>query len=577
VSTAAEKVNILLVDDQPARLGWYESILAGLQQNLVCAAPGPEALEQLMRGEFAVVLMDVSMADDAVLEAARLIHEHPRLEKTPIIFVTGAHATGLDRLLSHRPGAVDCVPAPAMPEILRSKVAVLVELHCKRRELQEVNRTLGNANAELASLNAALERANTALQRANADLGVANQALQNEVRERVRAEQTQNERDRLREFLGVLGHELRNPLAPIQNAVLLLHRQPVHDPQISWLGGIIARQLTHMTRLVDDLLDVQRVTRGQINLTSELVDVDSIVARAVETVQPLIDARGHQLTVEMPGETARVRGDPVRLTQALANLLSNAAKYTGNGGQIAVTGQVRDGKIELRVRDSGIGIRADQLQLIFNLFTQIEGTDQSQRGLGIGLALVRRLVEMHRGSITAHSDGPGRGSEFIIVLPLHARQGTASVLPAAVQETGATAPDVTATGITPRKILVADDNVDSLESLAMLLETAGHTVYTAVDGRQTLECAERHLPEVILLDIGMPLIDGYEVARRIRAQPWGQGITLVALTGWGRESDRQLSREAGFDSHLVKPVGLDGLTRAVAHGRLRSAAAIKGA
>jgi len=253
-----------------------------------------------------------------------------------------------------------------------------------------------------------------------------------------------------------------------------------------------------------------------------------------------------------------VQGDRIRLTQALANLLSNAAKYTAPGGHISITGRIESQQIELSIRDNGMGIRAAELPLIFDLFTQAAGTgDPTLRGLGIGLALVRRLVEMHAGSITAHSEGPGKGSEFVLRLPLLG-EGARPVAPPAGEATPAAS--------APRRVLVADDNADVLKSLTLLLEERGHFVYTARDGQQTLERAERCLPEVVLLDIGMPLLDGYEVARRIRAQPWGRAMRLVAITGWGQESDRGRSRAAGFDAHLVKPVDLGSLTEALAGG-----------
>jgi signal transduction histidine kinase len=572
-----DKVSILLVDDQPARLLTYECILGDLGHNLVRATSGRDALDQLMRGEFAVVLLDVSMPDMDGFEVARLIHEHPRFERTPIIFVTGVHVSELDSIRGYKLGAVDYVSVPVVPDILRYKVSVLVELFNKRRQLKAANRSLEEANAEQARLNVTLQRMNAELERANI-------SLQIEVRERARVELKLKERDRQKdEFLAMLAHELRNPLAPIHNAAQLMRRRPVGDAQPLWLLGIIERQLTHLTRLVDDLLDVSRITRGKIKLTRELVDVATLVARAVETVQPLIDERGHHLSVEMPAEKLSVLGDPVRLTQALANLFSNAAKYTERGGRITLTGAVRDGSIELRVRDTGIGIRADQLRIIFDLFTQLEGTsERTQSGLGIGLALVRQLVEMHGGTITAYSEGPGKGSEFLIRLPLYARE-MAELAPAAEQPgqlPALTSPaeEFLSTGHehpAARTVLVADDNRDALESLALLLELAGHRVYTAGNGQQSLESAERNRPEVALLDIGMPLLDGYEVARRIRAQPWGRDMRLVALTGWGQDSDRRLSRDAGFDCHLVKPVHMDELTEVLAGREPHSAKALE--
>ena len=568
-----EKVNILLVDDQPARLLTYETILADLGQNLVCARSGLEALEKLMKDEFAVVLLDVSMPDMDGFEAASLIHEHPRFEKTPIIFVTGVHVTELDRLRGYKLGAVDYVYIPVVPEILRSKVSVLVELYTKRRELREANRSLGQANMQLAQANTTLqaektrelEALNVTLQRANAELESANVSLQNEITERARVELALKEADRHKdEFLAMLAHELRNPLAPIYNAVQLMRRKSIDDPQLVWSRDVIERQTMHLSRLVDDLLDVSRITRGKINLTKEPLEVTNLISRAVETTHPLIVERAHDLVIDVPDEPLRVLGDPTRLTQALGNVLSNAAKYTERGGRITVRVSREGPEVLIRVIDNGEGIPADLLPVIFNLFTQLERTSgHAQGGLGIGLALVRKLVEMHGGSVTAHSDGVGHGSEFVIRLPLQTpteQIGEVSDVHTNGSSNGPLDPSAQETGDrVKRRILLADDNNDALESLATLLQLGGHDVVTASNGALALECAERHRPEVMLLDIGMPLLDGYEVARRIRVQPWGRQITLVALTGWGQDSDRRRSREAGFDTHLVKPLDMDKL------------------
>jgi signal transduction histidine kinase len=600
------KVSILLVDDQPSRLLTYESILADLGLNLVSVRSGLEALDKLMRQEFAVVLLDVSMPDMDGFEAARLIHEHPRFEKTPIIFVTGVHVSELDRLTGYKVGAVDYVSIPVVPEILRSKVTVLVELYLKRRELRELNRNLALANERLAEANTTLqvektrelEALNRVLQRANSELEQANRTLQSEVTERARVEQALKEADRHKdEFLAMLAHELRNPLAPIRNAIQLMQRKPLADPQLTWSRDVIERQLGHLTRLVDDLLDVSRITRGKINLSREPVEVSNLVSRAVETVQPLMVERGHQLTVDVPSAPIRVYGDPLRLTQAIGNVLANAAKYTEGLGLIKLVVRDLDDTVEIRVRDNGIGIPSPLLPQIFDMFTQLRSeTSRSQSGLGIGLALVRKLLEMHGGTVMAFSEGDGLGSEFVISLPkmvalpttvadaahLSAFAGGRPNGHAAVAagtsgtgNSGGDASDVSLVGGTSdaaeqasvrRRILVADDNSDALESLATLLELGGHEVFSASNGALALESAERHLPDVALLDIGMPKLDGYEVARRIRAQPWGRRITLVALTGWGQESDRRRSGEAGFDSHLVKPLDLDKLTELL--GRL---------
>jgi signal transduction histidine kinase len=561
-----DKVNILLVDDQPARLLSYEAILADLGQNLVHARSGIEALKCLMEDEFAVVLLDVSMPEMDGFETATLIHEHPRFEKTPIIFVTGVHVTELDRLKGYKLGAVDYVYIPVVPEILRSKVSVLVELHLQRRELQKLNTSLAQANArlELANTNLQeektreLERLNSHLKRANSELEQTNRVLQSEVSERARAEAALKEADRHKdEFLAVLAHELRNPLAPIRNAVEIMRRSSLTDPQLVWSRDVVERQVKHLTRLVDDLLDVSRITRGNINLSREPVSVATIIARAIETIQPLIAEQQHELTVDVADEVLEVEGDLTRLTQVLGNLLNNAAKYTDPGGSIALSARREGTDVEIRVRDNGIGIPPELLPRLFQLFTQVDAAaHRAQGGLGIGLALVRQLVQMHGGSVTAYSEGPERGSEFLIRLPLRTlrtrqilKPGTA---PAIAGANGSSKPG--------HRILLADDNQDALESLATLLQCDGHEVHTAGDGAQALEVAEQCRPNVVLLDIGMPKLDGYEVARRIRALPWGKAAVLIALTGWGQDEDRRRSREVGFDSHLVKPLDPEALS-----------------
>jgi signal transduction histidine kinase len=555
----AEKVNILLVDDQPARLLTYESVLKELDQNLVSARSGVEALEQLMRQDFAVVLLDVSMPDMDGFEAARLIHEHPRFERTPIIFVTGVHISELDRLRGYKVGAVDYVSIPVVPEILRSKVAVLVELYCKRRELSDLNRNLAEANERLAQANNALQAEktrelqalNSSLQAANLEMERTNIALQTEVAERGRVEQALKEADRHKdEFLAMLAHELRNPLAPIRNAVHLIKMRSLEDPQLCLARDVIERQLKQLTRLVDDLLDVSRITRGKINLTRERLELADLMSRAVETVMPAIEARGHALSVELPERSLGLYGDPVRLVQALGNVLGNAAKYTGSGGRISLSARRRNRDAEITVRDNGMGIAPEVLPRIFDLFTQMdERMERSPSGLGIGLALVRRLVEMHGGTVGASSAGPGQGSEFIIRLPVSVER--ADGVDAAAS--GAVAHEARGLGAR-RRILVADDNQDALETLATLLALDGHEVYRARDGAEAFEVAQRERPEVALLDIGMPRANGYEVATRIRGEPWGRTITLVALTGWGQDADRRRSEAAGFDLHLTKPV-----------------------
>ncbi len=575
VSADPDAVNILLVDDQPARLMSYESILRELGHNLVRATSGLEALEKLMAQDYAVILLDVSMPGIDGFETASLIHEHPRFERTPIIFVSGVNVTELDRLKGYKAGAVDYVHIPLVPEILRGKVAVLVELYCKRRELRSLNRALERANADLAETNAALEAEksrelellNQDLKRANGELEAANRALQAEVTERVRIERRLKRADRHKdEFIAMLAHELRNPLAPIRNAIEIMRSKPQPDPQLAWTREVIERQLGSLTRLVDDLLDVSRITRGKINLSREPLELGTIIGRAVETAQPLLSEKRQQFDLDVPDDSVTVVGDLTRLTQIVGNILANAAKFTDCEGRIVLSARVAGPLVEIRVRDTGIGIPADQLPRIFELFTQVErDNDCAPGGLGIGLALVRKLVELHGGAVTAHSDGPGLGSEFVVRLPRHdsshAVSHTASE-PGAKPQSGNGASCVAAIR---RRILVVDDNRDALDSLTALMELAGHIVRGAPDGELAVALAASFRPDVVLLDLGLPKLDGYEVARRIRAEPWGTGMVLIALTGWGQDDDRRRTHESGFDSHMVKPLDVDALTEFLVH------------
>jgi signal transduction histidine kinase len=357
---------------------------------------------------------------------------------------------------------------------------------------------------------------------------------------------------RKNEFLSMLAHELRNPLAPIRNAVHLLRLRGGQEPELNAIRDLIDRQVQQLVRLVDDLLDISRITRGKIRLQNEPLSVAAVVAQAVETSRPLIDARRQTLTVTLPDEPLQVQGDPVRLAQVLGNLLNNAAKYTEEGGKIALTAAREGDEVVLRVRDSGVGIPADMLASIFELFTQVEHSlDRSQGGLGIGLTLVRRLVEMHGGRVQAVSGGAGQGSEFTVRLPL-----LTEVNPCAPPPNGAAHG---ASGDTCR-ILVVDDNIDAADSLATLLRMAGHDVHVCHDGADALAAVPRFRPEVVLLDIGLPGIDGYEVARRLRRQPETQEALIVALTGYGLEEDVRRSHAAGFDHHFVKPADLAALS-----------------
>ena len=561
-----DKVNILLVDDQPARLLTYETILSRLGQNLVQATSGREALARLMEDEFAAILLDVNMPEMDGFETASLIHQHPRFEKTPIIFVTGVHVTDLDRLKGYELGAVDYVYIPLVPEILRGKVQVLVELFAKKRELQRLNLSLEQANAELALANSTLqaEKArelqslNDTLERANTHLARTNLKLHEEVAERKRVEEALHLADQRKdEFLAVLAHELRNPLGAIGGATQLLAHVTALDPQFLRVRDVLGRQVQHLTRLLDDLLDVSRVRWGRITLRKEPVEIRDVIARALESTRSMMNARGHEITLEMPDDAACVDGDIVRLTQVLGNLLTNAAKYSADGAQINVVAAYEGGtnatakEVVIRVKDNGAGIPPDMLGKIFELFRQIERRDGgAQDGLGLGLALARELVEMHGGRIEAFSEGLGSGSEFVLHLPLMASAPART-------ESAVLTPDTTMTPGT--RILVADDNTDLATMVAQLLELSGHEVCVAHTGVAALEAASVFKPDVALIDIGLPDMDGYEVATRLRNGQSNCAATLIAVTGFGRDVDRQRSKRAGFAHHLVKPIDFDQL------------------
>ncbi|HVQ42690.1 MAG TPA: PAS domain S-box protein [Vicinamibacterales bacterium] len=349
------------------------------------------------------------------------------------------------------------------------------------------------------------------------------------------------------EFLATLAHELRNPLAPLRSALELLKQSGADAERRQLARDTMDRQLGQMVRLVDDLLDVNRVMHNRLELRPVDIDIALVIHQAVEMSQPLIDNAGHHLRVILPAEPLFLHADPVRLTQVFANLLNNSCKYTPAGGQLQISAE-RDGDhAVVRVKDTGAGIPSDQLEKIFNMFNQVDRSpERAQGGLGIGLTLVRRLAEMHGGSVHAQSDGHGKGSEFIVRLPALAQapQAEKSQAPAA------------AAAAKRRRVLIVDDNRDAADALAMLLRHTGHDAFVAYDGKAALAAAETDRPDVILLDIGLPGMSGHDVCRQVREQPWGRNIRMIALTGWGQEEDRRKSTEAGFDGHLVKPVDI---------------------
>jgi PAS domain S-box-containing protein len=373
-----------------------------------------------------------------------------------------------------------------------------------------------------------------------------------DITERKHAEEDLREADRRKdEFLATLAHELRNPLAPIRNSLHIFRMAGIQDPTALRVTDMMERQVQHMVRMVDDLLEVSRISRGKIELRKERVDLAGILRNAVETSLPLIEAGSHRLTVDMPEVPLILDADPVRLSQVFANLLNNSAKYTPPGGRIGVQVTVEQGTAIICVSDNGEGIPAQMLSRVFNMFTQVNTGSRAQGGLGIGLTLARTLVHLHGGSIEAKSPGQGQGCEFLVRLPLAAERDESMVAPP--KELESLAPG------RMRRVLVVDDNRDAADSLGMLLEFLGAEVAVAHDGRSALEKMTTFRPEVVLLDLGMPEMSGLEVARRMRENPALAGITLVALTGWGQREDRRRTTEAGFDYHLVKPADLTAL------------------
>jgi signal transduction histidine kinase/DNA-binding response OmpR family regulator len=674
-----ERVNILIVDDLPEKLMIFEAVLEDLNQNLVCVRSGTEALREVLAREFAVILLDVNMPDIDGLETAALIRRYKRSAHTPIIFVT-AYADEIQTSRGYSLGAVDYILSPVVPEVLRSKVRVFVELavlqrriarqadervalaasaaallaaeestrrsaclsdlshalsgvldprigmhellsrvvpdvaaraavllfdddrrphHLLRRGAQDAGaravrddglstdeRALVEQLCDETASPAALLLADAAdeaatlrvyplrdgdrllgallLQGPLTVLGQAvideialraatafaaarlHQNLQVEIAERRQAEARLEEQGRRKdEFLAMLSHELRNPLAPIRNAVEVIRRLVPHDAKLMWATDITDRQVRQLTRLVDELLDVARISQGKIVLRPEAVDLGVLLAECMDAQRPAIAARRQLLNQALPASPLWVQGDAARLQQVVSNLLSNAVKYTPEGGELFVGTWVEAGQAVVNVRDNGIGIEPELLPRVFDLFEQGQRSlDRSQGGLGVGLTLVQRLVRLHGGRVEARSAGPGQGSDFRVYLPWQAQ--------AVVDAPDGTAPAPAAGS--GRRILVVDDNADVAETTATMLELSGHRVLTAPDGLQALACVEDFEPEVVLLDIGLPGLDGYEVARRLRQLPKARRAWLVAVTGYGQPSDRQRGRDAGFDEHLLKPV-----------------------
>jgi signal transduction histidine kinase/ActR/RegA family two-component response regulator len=357
------------------------------------------------------------------------------------------------------------------------------------------------------------------------------------------------------EFLATLAHELRNPLAPIRAGLDVMKRHNGDASVLDEARGVIERQTDQLVMLVDDLLDVSRITRGVFQLRRRRVDLATIVSSAIEAARPFIDERGHHLELDISKQQIDLDADPNRLAQVLTNLIVNATKYTPPGGTIWLAARQERREAVVTVRDNGTGIPAEKLAYIFEMFAQIERQEPDYLGLGIGLTIAKRLVELHDGQLTVRSEGPGKGSEFTVHLPV--------VDGEFAKETAQTGEEDTSRA-RPLRVLVVDDNVSAARMLGKLLGTMGHEIQTAHDGTEAIQIAGDFLPEVILMDIGMPSMNGYDAARHIRQQPWGEAMKLVALTGWGQDEDRKRSKDAGFDYHLVKPAQMEALRKLLA-------------
>ncbi len=661
---SGDKVNILVVDDLPEKHVVFRTILDELGQTIVSARSGQEALKYILEMEFAVILLDVNMPDIDGLETASLIRQYKKSAQTPIVFIT-AYVDELQARRGYALGAVDYIPSPVVPEVLRSKVRVFVELFRMNRQLQKQ----ATQREELARSEAARAAAEDAIQRADflaeasrtlsrslnlddtiaavlelcvpmlaerAILGIpdkdggvrrlemhpapraddgevftpelraaADQVIRtrqfnlwrsdqrvaaicpltagDEIRgalallgpatqfdsarialmrefasrasiamENARLYSAVQEADRRKnEFLAMLAHELRNPLAPIRNAVHILASAQELPPKLAWARDVIGRQADHMARLIDDLLDVSRIVQGKVAVKPERLQLASLIERSVEASSPRLGAREQVLDVVLPRQSIELEGDSVRLSQVLSNLINNASKFSPTHSRIRLETHYDEGELRISVKDEGAGIAPEFLPHMFELFAQADQSlDRSQGGLGIGLTLVKHLVELHGGRVWAASPGLGKGAEVTIALPAQVGSAAEAPLPGVLHQ-----PAGVPTGAS--RILVVDDLQASAETLTTLLEMEGFEVRMAHDGQEALSIAREFRPNVVLLDIGLPGMNGFEVAHGLRKQPESQEALLIALTGYGEAESRSRSAQAGFDFHMVKPADVN--------------------
>ncbi|HEY5925378.1 MAG TPA: response regulator [Kofleriaceae bacterium] len=527
--------DILVVDDNDTNLIAIEAALQPLGRKMVLARSGVEALARLLEQDFALIILDVAMPGMDGFETARLVRSRARNRATPIIFITGLSWQDDEILRGYELGAFDFLMKPIRPEVLRAKAGVFIELQQRTLELQDKAEELRQEQAR------AHER----------DLAMQRKRFEAEVLERQMAQMAETDR-RKDEFLAILAHELRNPLQPLQTAVELMEHNP-QEPVPERVRGIIQRQVTHIGRLVDDLLDVARFQTGKLDLKREPLSLEDVVREAVNDSKSSSDARHHTVTVHGKGSSPQVYGDPLRLVQVLTNLLSNAIKYTHAGGKIDVHWGTTEGHGYVRVTDNGRGIPAPLLPRIFDMFVQERTTPDGKGGLGLGLGLVKRLVDLHHGSVHASSPGPDKGASFEVQLPLADNDTLEKFQRPRTQ----TAPQQR-----PLRAVVCDDAADLRELVADLLRMKGHEVTIVEDGPSAVRVITAEKPDVALIDIGLPEMDGYEVARTIR-RDMSHRVRLIAMTGYGQASDRAAALQAGFDAHIVKPASADKIMRAL--------------
>jgi two-component system, sensor histidine kinase len=525
---------ILVVDDTPANLTATEAALEPLSRPIVTAASGREALMHLLETDFALALLDVNMPEMDGYELARMIRSRDRTRHLPIIFMTAHSQDEASVLRAYELGAVDFLFGPVLPEVIRAKAAVFVTLQERTDQLaaERMEREFENRRRDYETT--ALRRERDREQAANLELARLNAALA--------------EHDRRKDsFLAILAHELRNPLAPVQTCIDLIELAP-SEPLSPRLVGILKRQTNMLVRLVDDLLDISRIKADKIELRPEPVDVMDLVEAAVSTSRPLLDERKHTLEIEGPVERLRIVADTVRFVQVLCNLLNNAARYTHPGGRISVSISSDEHVAIISIRDSGVGIPLELQESIFNMFVQERVRSDGSGGLGLGLALSRRLVEMHNGAIEVRSDGRGRGSTFLVRVP---REGT--LLAVAIRKRTREMEPLPKNETRRVRTIVIDDNDDARSSISELLQARGFDVLTAADGPSGLALIQQHHPDVALIDLGLPALDGLGVVESLRRECPDLKTRLIALTGYNSAGDFEHTRSAGFHAHLVKP------------------------